>query len=40
LVAKTLGLVKAGHAKGKHLPSELPQIETEGAANRGMIHID
>jgi hypothetical protein len=36
----TLGSVKAGHANGKHLPLELPQIEAEGAANRRLVHVN
>jgi len=36
----TLSLVKAGHANGKYLTLQLPQIEAEGATNRGPIHID
>jgi len=33
-------LVEAGHANGKHLPLELPQIEAEGAVNRRLVHVN
>src|SRR5258706_7220130 len=36
----TLGLVEAGHANGKHLPLELPQIEAERAINRRPVHVN